>query len=154
MNELVQLEQELGIGGPDGRIDVDEIAMRLQAVRPEWPWREDIDPGELGASRPPMAEINEPGIYNRAVILMAEKSPFTQGLEKELRDLASLPESKYANTALGRWIKSQNPEHAETAAALPLLQVLPMNSEQRQAVADAINNPVTIGQPVSGSCSG
>lgn len=152
MNELVQLEQELGIGGPDGRIDVDEIAMRLQAVRPEWPWREEIDPGELDTARPPMAEINEPGIYNRAVILMAEKSPFTQGLEKELRDLASLPESKYANTALGRWIKSQNPENPETAAALPLLQVLPMNSEQRQAVADAINNPVTIitGPPGTG----
>jgi very-short-patch-repair endonuclease len=99
-----------------------------------------------------MAEIKEPGIYNRAVILMAEKSPFTQGLEKELRDLASLPESKYADTALGRWIKSQNPENSETAAALPLLQVLPMNSEQRQAVADAINNPVTIitGPPGTG----
>ena len=152
MNELVQLEQELGIGGEDGRIDVDEIAMRLQAVRPEWPWREEIDPSALNAERAPMTEISEPGIYNRAVILMAEKSPFTQGLEKELRDLASLPESSYANTALGRWIKGEKREEETPELASPLIEVLPMNSEQRQAVAAALNRPVTIitGPPGTG----
>ncbi|NBC37753.1 AAA family ATPase [Novosphingobium sp. FSY-8] len=152
MNELVQLEQELGIGEADARIDVDEMAMRLQAVRPEWPWREDIEPDAIGASRPPMSEIDEPGIHNRAVIIMAEKSPFTQGLEKELRDLASLPEQSYANTALGRWIKNTAPENPETAQSVPVLQVLPMNSEQRQAVATALSAPVTIitGPPGTG----
>lgn len=39
MNELVQLEQELGLTGEEGRPDIDEIAMRLQAIRPEWPWK-------------------------------------------------------------------------------------------------------------------
>jgi very-short-patch-repair endonuclease len=152
MNELVQLEHELGIGGEEGRIDVDEIAMRLQAVRPEWPWREDIDPSALDADRPPMTEIAEPGIYNRAVILMAEKSPFTQGLEKELRDLAKLPESAYANTALGRLIKGEKCEAAAPDLASPLIEVLPMNSEQRQAVAAALTRPVTIitGPPGTG----
>ena len=74
MNDLVELEQELGLNGEEGRAEIDEIAMRLQAVRPEWPWKEDIDPGVLDGDRSPMSEINEPGIYNRAVILMAEKS--------------------------------------------------------------------------------
>ena len=152
MNELVQLEQELGIGDSEGRADIDEIAMRLQAVRPEWPWREQIDPEALNTDREPMADLSEPGIYNRAVIIMAEKSPFTQGLEKELRDLASLTERDYANTALGRWLKNLQPDETEPAAPMPLVQVLPMNSEQRQAVATALTQPVTIitGPPGTG----
>ncbi|WP_298165310.1 AAA domain-containing protein [Novosphingobium sp.] len=152
MNELVQLEKELGIGDSEGRADIDEIAMRLQAVRPEWPWREEIDPEGLDTDRVPMADLSETGIYNRAVIIMAEKSPFTQGLEKELRDLASLPERDYVNTALGRWLKNQKLDETETTVSMPLVQVLPMNSEQRQAVAAALTQPVTIitGPPGTG----
>jgi very-short-patch-repair endonuclease len=153
MNELVQLEQELGLGDETGRASIDEIAMRLQAVRPEWPWKEDVDSGALGAERPPITEIKEPGIYNRAVILMAEKSPFTQGLEKELRDLASLSEAQYANTALARWLGGSKPaENSIPASTAPLIEVLPMNSEQRQAVYSALNRPVTIitGPPGTG----
>lgn len=36
MNELVQLEQELGLGRADEPPDLDELAMWLQAVREEW----------------------------------------------------------------------------------------------------------------------
>ena len=152
MNELVQLEQELGLNGEEGRAEIDEIAMRLQAVRPDWPWKEDIDPSVFDDDRSPMSEINEPGIYNRAVILMAEKSPFTQGLEKELRDLAKLPEAKYADTALGRWIKSGEVSSEIAPLSEPLIEVLPMNSEQRQAVSAALTRPVTIitGPPGTG----
>ncbi|MBT9159737.1 MAG: ATP-dependent RecD-like DNA helicase [Dehalococcoidia bacterium] len=152
MNELVQLEQELGIGGEDARINVDEIAMRLQAVRPEWPWKEDVDPSALDTERAPITSVAEPGIYNRAIIMMAEKSPFTQGLEKELRDLAGLPEHRYANTALGRWIKGEKRDEEPPELSSPLIEVLPMNSEQRQAVAAALTRPVTIitGPPGTG----
>ena len=152
MNELAQLEQELGIGGEDGRVDVDEVALRLRAVRPEWPWREEIDANELQAQRPPMAEISEPGIYNRAVILMAEKSPFTQGLESELRNLAELPERAYRDTALGRWLNCQGYLLVSDAFTSPLIEVLPMNSEQRQAVDAALTRPITIitGPPGTG----
>lgn len=152
MNEMVQLEQELGIGSEEGRVSIDEIAMRLQAVRPEWPWLEDIDPDALNKDRAPMADLNEAGIYNRAVVLMAEKSPFTQGLEKELRELAGLPEAKYADTVLGRWLKNIRTERKEPHVNAPLIEILPMNSEQRQAVSAALNNPVTIitGPPGTG----
>jgi very-short-patch-repair endonuclease len=153
MNEVVQLEQELGLGGEEGRPDIDEIAMRLQAVRPEWPWKEDIDPTALDEQRSPMGKIDEPGIYNRAVILMAEKSPFTQGLENELRALAQLPADKYSDTALGRWLvgDSESSTHVDQLAG-PLIEVLPMNSEQRQAVSTALTQPVTIitGPPGTG----
>lgn len=152
MNELVQLEQELGLSGETARVSIDEIAMRLQSVRPEWPWKEDIDSSALERDRQPMATITEPGIYNRAVILMAEKSPFTQGLEKELRDLAQLPEEDYAKTALGRWIKGDASGFNSDIPDQSLLEVLPMNTEQRQAVSAALNRPVTIitGPPGTG----
>lgn len=154
MSELVQLEQELGIGGEEaGRVDIDELAMRLQSVRPEWPWREAIDPSSLNTKRIPIAEIDQPGIYNRAVIVMAEKSPFTQGLEKELRDLASLPKARYENTALGRWVHGfEASAEEETIFTQPLLEVLPMNTEQRQAVSAALTRPMTIitGPPGTG----
>ncbi|MBL8537535.1 MAG: AAA family ATPase [Hyphomonadaceae bacterium] len=154
MNELVQLEQELGLGADDDRPELDELAMRLRAIRPEWPWKEEIDPAALDAAdRLPMTRINAPGIYNRAVIIMAEKSPYTQGLEKELRELANKSERDVAGTVLGRWLSPQAPP-AESAgeASEPLIEVLPMNSEQRQAVAAALSRPMTVitGPPGTG----
>ena len=154
MNELVQLEQELGLGTDGEPPELDELALRLQAVREEWPWRERIDPGALSATLGPIGQITDPGIYNRAVLILAEKSPFTQGLEQELRDLARLPEATYRNTALGRWIHRDGGTEAESEAppSLPLLEVLPMNSEQRQAVRSALTRPVTVitGPPGTG----
>lgn len=105
MNELVLLEQELGLGAEGEPPAIDELALRLRAVRPEWPWRDEIDPISLGTDRGPLADVANEGIFNRAVIIMAEKSPYTQGLEQELRELAKLPEARYADTALGRWLR-------------------------------------------------
>ncbi len=153
MNELVQLEQELGLGEEEGHPDINEMAMRLQAIRPEWPWKEDIDPSVLGNDRPSITSIDEAGIYNRAVIMMAEKSWFTHGLEKELRDLSQFPEAKYANTVLGRWLSDDTtPSSDASMAAETLIEVLPMNSEQRQAVAVALTQPITVitGPPGTG----
>jgi very-short-patch-repair endonuclease len=153
MNELVQLEQELGFNGEGAVFSLDEIALRLQAIRPEWPWKEEIEPSSLSGKESPIAEITEAGIYNRAVILMAEKSPYTQGLEKELRELAQLPKERFANTALGHWVEdTPEPSSDSLPPTAPLLEVLPMNTEQRQAVSAALTRPVTIitGPPGTG----
>ena len=154
MNELVQLEQELGLGREGELPELDELAMRLQSVRPEWPWREPIDAGGLSGPQGPISEIAEPGIYNRAVLILAEKSPFTQGLEQELRDLGRLPETRYRETALGRWLRQPDEPAApgEAPPTVPLLEVLPMNSEQREAVTAALTRPMTVitGPPGTG----
>lgn len=155
LNELVQLEQELGLAEGHERPELDDLARRLQAIRPEWPWQEDMDPSRLALDRPPMSELAGDGIHNRAVIIMAERSAFTQGLEKELRDLARAPEDMLAGTALGRWLKGADPgeDHAPSAMAAPtILEVAPMNAEQSQAVAKALNAPMTVitGPPGTG----
>ena len=153
MNEVVQLEHELGLTGEDKEPGIDEIAMRLQSIRPEWPWKEDIDPGSLEKERSPLGEVANPGIHNRAVLLMAEKSQFTKGLEVELRSLAQLQAGDYGSTALGRWIAG-SPSATELAEKEPpsLVEVLPMNAEQRQAVKAALSQPVTVitGPPGTG----
>lgn len=152
MNELALPEGDLGFGGSAERPCIGEIAMRLRAVRPEWPWKEEIDPDSLGQHRRPLSEIGEAGIQNRAVILLAEKSPYTQGLEKELRDLAKPPARSYAGTALGRWLEGSGKAEDDMPPPAPLLEVLPMNAEQRQAVSAALTRPVTIitGPPGTG----
>ncbi|MDH5328167.1 MAG: hypothetical protein OEZ68_22045 [Gammaproteobacteria bacterium] len=82
MNELILLEEELGIRSADVNPDLDELAQRLRALREEWLWVEDINPESL-LKEPVLAECTEPGIYNRAVLIVSERSPYTQGLESD-----------------------------------------------------------------------
>jgi len=150
MEELVQLEDELGLTGEGDLPQIDELVQRLAAIRPEWTWQEPIDPTQLGHT-PSLQEADHEGIYNRAVLVIAERSPYTQGLESELKGLAQLQESAFANTALGHWLaNSKSPNERETPS--PLVEVLPLNTEQRQAVHQALTNPLTIitGPPGTG----
>lgn len=150
MDELVQLEDELGLTGTTEPPELDDIARRLGEVRPEWPWIESCDPDNI-AIDPPLSQINQEGIYNRAVLIVGERSPFTQGLESELKALSALPESEYIKTALGQWITGKIPTSNETDSS-PLIEVLPLNSEQREAIQRAHQQPLTIitGPPGTG----
>jgi len=155
LNEMLQLEQELGLGEGHERPELDDLARRLQAIRPDWPWQEDMDASRLALDRPPLSGLTEAGIHNRAVIIMAERSAFTQGLEKELRDLARAPEDTLAGTALGRWLKGAGASEDEAPyemAGPDILEVSPMNAEQSEAVARALNAPMTVitGPPGTG----
>ncbi len=150
VEELVHLEEELGLTGQTEPPELDELAMRLQNVRPEWPWVAAPDSEQL-SNEPPLAEVQQAGIYNRAVLILAERSPFTQGLESELKQLARLPESRFKNTVLGDWIWGEGGS-ATDAAARPLIEVLPLNTEQRQAIQKAFERKLTIvtGPPGTG----
>ncbi len=150
MDELVQLEDELGLNGAIVPPELDELAHRLAAVRPEWPWVEVCNPDEL-ASAPALDKVSSKGIYNRAVLIIGERSPFTQGLESELKALASLGEPQYKATALGQWIDGEVPESKPESMG-SLVEVLPLNSEQREAIQSALGNNLTIitGPPGTG----
>lgn len=150
MNELVQLEEELGLTGDGAVPDLDELAHRMNAIRDEWPWKETIEPSRLNSS-PLLSEITEEGIYNRAVLLIGERSQFTAGLESELKSLAKMSESDYSLTALGQWISGKIVS-SEPQDMKPLVEVLPLNLEQRQAVNQSLYNKITIvtGPPGTG----
>ena len=154
MDELVQLERELGIGEPSQLVELDELAMRLQSIRQEWPWQERIDPEQLstGINREvALSDIKSAGLFNRAVVIMAERAPFTLGLEAELRQLASLPPGAADGSALGGWLSGNMPEESSLAPT-SLIEVLPMNSEQYRAVEAALTKPLSVitGPPGTG----
>jgi len=150
MDELVQLEDELSLNSEDEIPELDDLVQKLKNIRPEWPWKEEIEPDELPMD-PPLKTITEEGIYNRAVLIVGERSPFTQGLESELKSLSEIQTSEYEKTALGKWVKGEITKNQEETI-LPLLEVLPLNSEQRQAIQHSLKNSLTIitGPPGTG----
>ena len=151
MEEATRLANDLGMNNPiDDQPEVDELLVRLGQVRADWDWQEPIDL-EACSEGPPLSQLQTAGIYNRAVILTGERSPYTQGLESELKLLASKAERDLSGTALGAWLTGQMAE-PEAVDDEPLLEVLPMNSEQREAVRSALGAPITVvtGPPGTG----
>lgn len=151
VDEAARLDDELGLNTPlEDRPEVDEIIDRLVSIRPDWDWREPIDPAHC-PSEPKLSELNQSGIYNRAIIIPAERSPYTAGLESELKALGEVSETKVEDTALGRWLSGEESGVAE-AGQQPLIEVLPMNTEQRAAVRAALSaqHTVVTGPPGTG----
>lgn len=148
VTELAQLEEELGINVQDADIDIDEMVLRLAEVR-QWDYQEEINPYRIPFSE----SLNDlpDGINNRAIIIEAERDAFTQGLESELMILANMPTENYKGTALYSWIKGEQALSTEESVK-PLLEVLPLNSEQSDAVNTALRSDLTIvtGPPGTG----
>ena len=151
MDEAIHLSEELGLASAEDELPQwDEIILRLQHCRPEWDWREDLNPYALSTGAP-LAELSSTGIYNRAVLFAGSRSPFTYGLEVELRKLAQLDEEAVRNTALGLWLRSEGIETLSPEDR-PILEPLPLNTEQRQAVLQGLSAPLTVvtGPPGTG----
>ena len=149
--DLIELENELGLNTLDADLDLDDIVARLQAIR-DWQWMEELNPSELGGESA-VYDITQEGIYNRAIFIISEKSPYTIGLEAELSKLSQLDEASYKNTALYDWIHgSVSNDGVNNASDTPLLEVLPMNSEQEDAVRHSMSDKLTIvtGPPGTG----
>jgi hypothetical protein len=151
MEEAIQLGEEIGLGTTgENRPDIDDLLYQLRACRPEWDWVEETDPYSVDGSQR-LRDIEQTGIFNRAIVLAADKSPYTQGLETELGKLRRLTDEKYQNTVLGAWLGPATSD-AKTVDRQPLLEVVPLNEEQRQAVRQALANPLTVitGPPGTG----
>ncbi len=150
MEELVQLEEELGLTSENELPEPDELVQRLTHIRSEWQWVEPCNPLALGA-KPSLPDLSVEGIYNRAVLVVAERSRYTQGLESELKSLSTLAESAYGDTVLGQWLANSIPKWNREQVE-KIVEVMPLNSEQRQAVQGAIGTPLTVitGPPGTG----
>lgn len=150
--EIIELEKQLGLDKSGNHIELDELVNRLQRQRQQWNWKEDINP-ETITSTPSIQTITSPGIYNRAIVIITEKSPFTLGLENELLTLSKLEPDAYKGTALYDWLHSDKTvEKIDETLSDNILEVLPLNAEQEQAVRIALKSDITIvtGPPGTG----
>lgn len=151
VEEAARLDEELGLNAAlEDRPEVDEVIERLVAIRPDWDWREPIEPPAC-SQEGKLSEITQSGIYNRAVLVPSERSPYTQGLESELKRLGDREGAGLEGTALGQWLSADLEPNA-TIDNEPLIEVLPMNSEQRAAVQSALSSSHTVvtGPPGTG----
>ena len=148
-NELVDLETELGMSEPDSDPEVDELVLRLRKIR-EWQWAEPIDPYNIPRAKD-LSGFPD-GFYNRPVLISAEKGKYTDGLESELMALATMPEKNYQGTALHAWVKGDFSPAMSDSDIKPIIEVLPLNTEQAQAVDTALRSDLTIvtGPPGTG----
>jgi len=148
--ELIDLENELGLNNLDADIEIADIVQRLVSIRPHWTWKETIDPEKPNIANS-LSAIDEAGIYNKAILIVTERSPFTQGLETELNQLANLSDCAYKGTALHAWV---HPELSESSNLQnnEIIEVLPLNTEQEQAIKLALNAQLSIvtGPPGTG----
>ncbi len=149
--DLISLENELGLNEAEAEIEIDELVARLQEIR-QWEYKERLDPNNISIL-PSISTFTEEGIYNRAILVVSDKSPYTVGLESELLALSKLTEEDYVGTALYAWLhpdeKQPNIEHPQQK---PLLEVLPTNIEQEYAIQAGLYNNLTIvtGPPGTG----
>lgn len=148
--ELIDLETELGLNNSNADIEINELVARLQSIR-QWQWKETLDPACIDISTA-IEAINEEGIYNRAILIVAEKSPFTVGLESELSKLMMIDKNTYKDTALYEWIHHKTSNNYQVADDENILEVAPLNIEQEQAIRRSLTENLTVitGPPGTG----
>jgi hypothetical protein len=150
--ETARLTDELGLNVALNELpEAEDLVDRLARIRPDWDWRDSLDPGACHGGLP-LAELTEEGIYNRVVVIPGERSPYTQGLETELKALGNVSDAQLGSTALGRWLAGVTEVGNQDADSEPLIEVLPMNTEQRAAVRAALSaqHTVVTGPPGTG----
>lgn len=152
MEELLSLMHELGLSDSQEIPEFDELFLRLRRVRPEWPWREELQPERTSAEWP-LSDVNDDGFYNRSIMLYIERSPFTRGLEAELQILRKAANPGIHRTALATILGlSDTAVDGSPDTQQPLLEVASLNAEQRHAVESAMRRPLTVitGPPGTG----
>ncbi len=153
--ERRQFMHELGIleaDGPPPEDGLSDIVRRMESLGVPCEQVERLDPGALPAV-PLLGDIGAGGMYNRAVIVIGEKSKYTAGLDRELTQLKSAPDSRLGSSALRLFFGESSPSTSPVSEdASTLYEVVPLNEEQRDAVQSAMTKPLTVvtGPPGTG----
>ncbi len=141
--ESARLMEELGLNVAVADLpEVEDLIERLARIRPDWDWQEPLDAADCAGVT--LSELDKEGIYNRAVVIPGERSPYTQGLETELKTLRFASNAQLQGTAIGRWLAKDLNVGAASTGGEPLIEVIAMNTEQRAAVLSALTMPHTV----------
>lgn len=156
---VLELEEELGLGGANGKIkSIEDVTSHLRVNYEYWNWIEDLSQSEIdtengNGSAPtfPLTDVNNGGLYNRSVLFVSERPKYTMGLETELNALSNLSASELANSSLSKWL-GYDSGAVSNLSENPLIEPIPLNSEQRDAVTRALTQPLTVitGPPGTG----
>lgn len=128
-----------------------EIVRRMASLGSPAREMKPLDPENLTVE-PPISTLSATGLYNRAILVLGERSKFTQGLERELAMIRDEGiDSALSKSVLRFFFASTQPSSAEVSD-VPLVEVVPLNEEQRQAVRSAFCNDLTVvtGPPGTG----
>lgn len=152
MQELLFIEEQLGLNNDNVIVDIKSAANSLKVLRPNWQWKEDPNPDTIEPNES-ISLIDEDGIYNRCVLMQADLNNYTMGLEMELNALSKISKESYKDTALYQWMYAEVGEaDIQTIQKEELLEILPLNTEQDDAIKHALHAPLTIvtGPPGTG----
>lgn len=132
-----------------------ELGRRIATLDEEsFPVREAIDPASL-RHEPEIELLCGTGLYNRALLYLGERSPYTRGLERELpilRDNATGQQVSDSALRLFFGEASENAAEKPRETGGDLAEVVPLNDEQRNAVSSAFEKELTVvtGPPGTG----
>ena len=152
MQELLFIEEQLGLNSDDGFVDIVSAANSLKVLRPNWVWKEDPNPDMIEPNGS-ISLIEENGIYNRCVLMQADLSNYTMGLEMELNALSKISKDNFKDTALYQWMYAGvGQADIHSIHNDELLEILTLNTEQDDAIRHALHAPLTIvtGPPGTG----
>ncbi|MBC8555830.1 MAG: AAA family ATPase, partial [Candidatus Brocadiales bacterium] len=152
INQSRAIDEPMGYTSEDVRPNLDELVKRLSTFMPK-EVREPLNIRSINANAIPTDFKN--GIYNKAVIMIGNRTKFTQTLLKELTIIGSHSDEALNKTALKYlFTKTDDVEkileskpHEETVA-----DALLMNAEQRESVASILTNNLSVvtGPPGTG----
>lgn len=152
INQRRPVDEPLGFTSDDIRPDLDELVKRLYSFMPK-NIIEPLNCRSVNAHALPSGF--KKGIYNKAVIMIGNRTKYTQTLLKELTEIESQSDETLDQTALKYLFKNgdideektvKNP-HEESVADAVLL-----NSEQREAVSSLLTENISVvtGPPGTG----
>lgn len=144
-------DEPIGFTSEDIRPDLDELVSRLASFMP----RNIIEQLNCrSVNSDPLPSGFKKGIYNKAVIMIGNRTKYTQTLIKELELIKSQSDETLSSTSL-RYLftnvadeNNPNREHHEAIVA----DVLDLNNEQREAVSSLLTNNLSVvtGPPGTG----
>ncbi len=155
---VLALEEDLGLGLPETNIL--DVLVKLRDEYSYWDWIESMESLEIEDEQTQLAnksdfnlkDVVNPGLYNRSVIFLGSRPQFTIGLEAELKLLSECESEFLKDSVLASWLGYEEGKSQEQSKISALLEPIPLNSEQRDAVTRAMTQPLTVitGPPGTG----